>query len=242
MLNNVQWSKYTAETVSIVLSFADLLSPGDTITGTPVITVTVYTGTDSNPSNLLYQLPTVTKGSVVEQRFRLGIPGVIYHILFTIQTVAGDTFDKESYLAILPEDGTAIPSWVPLWESTALYPYLEAPEYIQGRHLLVGGRLAWVAYPIPAEPIQGSIELVSGDLIYQSSVDYPIPHEDIQGASILVLGDLVYQTTVPYDIPHEDIKGGVALISGILTGHGIGYNTPHEDIQGTTILTSGTLA
>jgi len=238
MLNFIQGSKYQAETVSIVLSFADLMQPGDSIVGTPVVTVTVATGTDGNPSNLLYQGVTVTRGNTVEQRFRLGIPGVIYALLFTIITGAGDTLDKECYLAIIPDTDSAVPNWLPLWETTQLYP-LQNFEPMQGNITFLGGSLRQTVIPIGPEAIQGAIGFLGGALI-QVGILYHIPHEDIQGSVVFVGGALV-QVGISYDSPHEDIQGNAAFIGGALIQVGISYANPHEDIQGNITFAGGTL-
>ena len=238
MLSFIQGSKYQAETVSIVLSFADLMQPGDSIVGTPVVTVTVATGTDGNPSNLLYQGVTVIRGNTVEQRFRLGIPGVIYVLLFTIVTIAGDTLDKECYLAIIPDVDSAVPNWLPLWETTQLYP-LQDFEPMQGNITFLGGSLRQTVIPIGPEAIQGAIGFLGGALI-QVGILYHIPHEDIQGSVVFVGGSLV-QVGISYDSPHEDIQGNAAFIGGALIQVGISYANPHEDIQGDITFTGGTL-
>jgi hypothetical protein len=239
MFNIVQGSKYKAETISIIMSFADVLASGDSITGTPQITITVYTGIDFNPSILLYQGPTVTNGNTVEQRIRLGIPGVIYHILFTIQTVHGDTFDKESYLAILPEDNVAVPLWLPLWESTTLYPY-QLEDSLTGTTEVISGDLRQTVIPSGPDYVQ-SFQLLVGGTLIQSGILYSLGLEKLQGTTNLVGGTFDFYNTILYAIPHEDVKGAIALLGGTLLQSGIAYSIPHEDIQSTTTLVSGTL-
>lgn len=238
MLNFIQGSKYQAETVSVVLSFADILQPGNTITGTPVVTVTVATGFDSNPSNLLYQGVTVTSGNTIEQRFRLGIPGVIYVLLFTVVTVAGYTLEKECYLAIIPDADNAVPNWLPLWETTQLYPVQDF-ETMQGNIIFIVGSLRQTAFNVGPEAIQGGIVFQGGALI-QSGILYHIVHEDIQGDMHFIGGALV-QVGITYDIPHEDVQGNIAFIGGALIQVGISYANPHEDIQGDITFAGGTL-
>lgn len=240
MWHFVEDSKYRAETISIVQSFADVMLPGDSISGTPTISITVSSGIDPTPSTILYEGVSVTNGNTVEQRFRLGIIGVIYCITFTIVTVMGETLEKECYLAILPQEGFAIPTFLPLYESTQLYPYQINPEYIQGSTILTGGYLKNLLYAIPPEDIQG-LTILTGGTLTLVVITYNIPHEDIQGATVLQGGLLTYQNNIPYAIPHEDIKGKTLLISGTLFGGSILYTCPHEDIQGHTILTGGTL-
>ena len=54
MENLVTRSKYVSETISIIVDFADVLPAGQTIQGTPVISVALDTGDDPTPANILY--------------------------------------------------------------------------------------------------------------------------------------------------------------------------------------------
>lgn len=241
MENFISGSKYVLETISIVVSFADLLSPGDTISGLPAITVSVASGTDTNPANLLYMAAIVRSGQTVEQRFRLGLPGVIYYINFTVGTTLGDRLSKECYLALLPDEGAAIPTWLPLWESTQLYP-VEAPlESVQGSSLFLSGTLITVVinYAYGPEELQGSAALYTGTLVVVV-LTYDYSFEAIQGSSSFISGTLVV-VVIPYDYSHEDLKGNAAFLSGTLVVVVIPYSYSFEAIQGSASFTSGTL-
>lgn len=241
MENFISGSKYVPETISIIVSFADLLSPGDTISGLPAITVSVASGTDTNPANLLYMAAIVRGGQTVEQRFRLGLPGVIYYINFTVGTTLGDRLSKECYLAILPDEGTVIPSWLPLWESTQLYPVEVPLESVQGSSLLLSGSLITVVinYAYGPEEVQGSASLYTGTLVVVV-LTYDYSFEAIQGSSSFTSGTLVV-VVIPYDYSHEDIKGNAAFLSGTLVVVVIPYSYSFEAIQGSASFTSGTL-
>ena len=140
MLNLIYNAKRVAETISIQVNFADHLPTGQSISGQPSISVSVYTGQDSNPTNILYQSPQVF-GAVVDQRFRLGVPGVIYEIVYSVLTTGGGTLNKSLYLAILPEIANATPSLLPFWETTDLYPYYPIPEGIYPNVVISAGNL-----------------------------------------------------------------------------------------------------
>ena len=240
MLNIVQASKYEVETISIIISFADVISAGDSITGIPVITPNVATGIDINPSNILYEGVSVIGGTAVEQRFRLGVPGTIYQLNYQVQTVAGDTFEKECYLAILPNDGTVIPEWLPLWESTQLYP-IQPSEWIQGTSQFLSGTLQVVVinYSYSYEAVQGTANFTSGTLI-EVVVTYTYSYEALQGSSSFTTGTLVV-VVIPYSYSSENIQGSSAFLSGTLTVVVIPYNYSSENIQGSASFTSGTL-
>ena len=230
-------TKTVVETISYIGDFSDVLVSGETITSQSV-TVTVFSGNDLNPSNLLYGGITIHPKSI-EQRIRLGIPGNIYSINFIIGTSLGNTYDKVTRLAILPEDTNAIPTFIPFFETTQLYPYQES-DNIQGFTLLSSGTLVQLLYAIPPEDIQGRTQLTGGTFVLVL-ITYNIPQEDIQGSTTLFSGTLVSTNTIPYNNPHEDIKGHTIRSAGTFIGKGISYGILHEDIQGHAILTGGTL-
>ena len=241
MENFISGSKYVPETISIVVSFADLLSPGDTISGLPAITVSVASGTDTNPANLLYMAAIVRSGQTVEQRFRLGLPGVIYYINFTVGTTLGDRLSKECYLALLPDEGTAIPAWLPLWESTQLYPVEVPLESLSGSAFLLSGTLIQIVinYAYGPESIQGSATLNSGTLV-NPIITYTYSYEAIQGSSSFTSGTLVV-VVITYPYSSENLKGNAAFLSGTLVVVVIPYSYSYEALQGSASFTAGTL-
>lgn len=240
MLTIVQGSKWQAETISIVISFADELSSGDSITDTPVVSIVVNSGFDSNPGNLLYQGCTVTNGNTVEQRIRLGIPGVIYIVTFAVVTVAGDKFEKESYLAILPDPDSAVPNWLPLWSLTTLYPYQSGPDWIRASTVPTGGRLAQTVIPFGPDWINSFLSIDGGTLT-GSGVTYVIPYEDLQSNAIIIGGTLIFVNTITYNYSHEDIKTNLAILGGTLIQAGLSYVIPSDNIQTAITLQNGTL-
>lgn len=236
----VQGSKYHTETISIVQDFADMMSAGDSITGVPVITISVASGSDPIPQDMLYQGVSVI-GKMVEQRFRFGVEGVIYSILFTVQTAQGFTLEKDCYLAILPEDGAAIPNWLSLYETSSVYPMYTQDRY-QAKHILTSGRLITTRYPIPPEATQAKHILTSGTIVTFGTPKYTIPHEDITARHILVSGDIEIFGAIKYNIPNEATTTRHILISGTLIGVGISYDIPFEATITNHILTGGTLS
>lgn len=237
----MQWvvhrAKYRFETISVVLDFADDFVGGEVITGTPMISIVLDAGVDPTPSEILYQGITTTS-TTVEQRFRLGVDGVIYIITYTVQTDAGNTYEKEFYLAILPQDGSAVPQFAFIYENSTLYPY-ELSDDLQCAITMDSGRLFQGLYAY-AEGINPSLNLVGGTLI-AAGITYNIPHEDIMCAITLDGGVLTYINNVTYAY-NEDIQCNIAIIGATLIGTGITYNIPHEDITCSITLTSGTLA
>lgn len=239
MDNVITRSKFVNETISIVLDFYDQLQTGETISSV-TITVTLFTGTDSDPSNILFQLPSIT-GTVVDQKFRLGVPGTIYEVVYLVTGSLGTKGAKSTNLAILPQDGTAIPSYTWIFETSLLYPYELFDSFIGG-HIITSGRFFNALYAIPPEGISTSHNILSGTLV-GSGVSYAIPPEAIQAEHLIVSGVLVVVTNpVNYAIPEEAITSNHAIISGTLVGQGIMYTIPFESILGQHQITSGTLA
>lgn len=239
MQNFIEGAKYRAETVSITSSFADVLPAGQVITGTPSVIVTVVTGFDASPNAILYQGCNVIANTGVDQKVRLGVTGVIYHIEFQVVSTSGLVFEKDCYLAILPDDDSAVPTWLPLWEATQLYPYQDGPDSVRSGMVWVAGALHNVLYHNPPEAIQSRMGWITGTLIIVG-VTYHNPHEDMQSYIVWNTGTLI-TVGVRYDNPHEDVKSNVAWITGTLINQGILYHNPHEDIQSTMDWTAGTL-
>lgn len=87
---------------SLLLSFDFLsdLAVGETIS-TKVVTSTVYSGTDPNPSAMISGSASVV-ATLVIQKVTGGFTGNIYDLLCTITTNLGQTIQKAGYLAIVP--------------------------------------------------------------------------------------------------------------------------------------------
>lgn len=236
MFTFVEGAKYRSETISIVVSFADVISTGDSITGVPNIFVSVFSGIDPAPSNIIYLGTSIIGGVSIDQKFRLGVDGCIYCITFQISTLAGDTFEKECYLAILPNTDNAIPNYFPYWLTSNLYPY-NWLESLSASILPISGRI--LEMPHWQENLQVGILPLYGTFS-GSAVSYNNPHEDMQNSILPTFGTLV-GTFVQYDNPHEDIKHAIAPLYGSLPGTSVSYDNPHEDMQHSILPISGTL-
>ena len=235
----LQDSKFVSETVSIVQDFSDLLVSEEVIVGTPTITITLLTGIDSNPNNLLYMGITTTTNTV-EQRFRLGVPGCIYSIVYTVVTSFPHTYEKETFLAVLPLEGSANPQFTALLETSCFYPY-EVSDQLQGSQLLLSGRLAQTFYTY-FEGLKGS-QLLSSGVLTLVVIYYNEGPDGLQGSQILIGGTLTYQSFIPYNYDHEDLKSIQILISGTLVaGTLITYSYEVDSLQGSQLLLSGTLS
>jgi hypothetical protein len=82
-------------------NFISNLAAGETI-ATQVVTASVYTGVDANPANIISGAASVS-GTSVMQLITGGVLGVIYELLCTITTSAGQTLEMAGYLAVIPD-------------------------------------------------------------------------------------------------------------------------------------------
>jgi hypothetical protein len=231
-------SKTVDETKSYLGDFRDVLVSGETLTNYTV-TVTVFSGDDLNPSNLLYQGIDVHPG-YIEQRIRLGVPGNIYSIKFEVVTSLGNKYDKVTRLAVLPQDGNATPVFTNIYYTSWPYP-IEYAEIIQPAispnylHLLLNPR--WT------ESVKSNISPVVGSLPIGAIYYNNYPPESIKSAIAPYIGFLISVSAITYNNPHEDIKNNIAAISGTLIKGQIFYvNYQPEIIKSSIAPQGGTLA
>lgn len=229
--------KRRAETISYFGDFRDLLVTGETLTSYTV-TVTCISGIDPNPSAMLYGgIDLDDNATVIEQRIEQGVIGAIYDILFTVGTSLGNTYQKFTRLAILPDNLTSDQLHITLLLTSWNYPY-NAGDSVQGFVGFTGGNNIWLQ-PYFQDEIQSSLVILGGNL-FASQISYTCPPEDIQGNTVINSGTLtlsvIFYTTVP-----ETIKGNAALISGNLFQGSVSYTCPPETIQGNISIQSGVL-
>ena len=237
MIYFVEQEKYRTECISIFFNFTDVLA-GDTISGVGTITVTVFTGIDASPSLILYKLPLTSLGTLIEQKVYLGIPGTIYDITCSVTTVGGKVWEKHCNLAILPNDGNAVPSYQEIWETSNLYPY-ELWESLKGFTQLMGGTLRTTVFSY-TDSLKGFTTFLGGTLLTPPTQQYTW-NENLKGNTQIIGGTLLNPPTQQYTY-YESLKGGIAVVGAILTpGSGINY-TYYESLKGTTTVTGGTLA
>jgi len=97
----VQVPKLQSESVNYSFDFTSRLNVGETITASSV-TATVYTGVDASPASIISGSSTIS-GSIVTQLIIAGVAGVIYELLCTAVTSAGQTLKLSAYLAVIPD-------------------------------------------------------------------------------------------------------------------------------------------
>lgn len=93
--------KPPTDTRTVYFNFTSNLAVGETIS-TQVVTASVFSGTDANPSAIISGSASAS-GAEVSQKITGGVTGVVYTLLCTITTSAGQTLTIAAYLAVMTE-------------------------------------------------------------------------------------------------------------------------------------------
>lgn len=91
-------TKYNTETINLTFDFISELAIGETLSG-PVVTPTVYSGTDASPNAILSGGASVS-GTIVTQKVTAGTIGVTYTLTCSVQTSAGQVLTQTAYLSV----------------------------------------------------------------------------------------------------------------------------------------------
>lgn len=227
MENFVTRSKYVSETISIIVDFADVLPAGQTIQGTPTVSIVLDTGYDPTPASILYLGVSVTNGTVVEQRFRLGVPGVIYEITWQIISTSNEVFEKTTYLAILPNIGNVAPNHQYLFLTSDLYP-LQAQDSFQSSFQALSGQF-WLN-PTDLEKFKTYIQLFDGSF-WQAQLFYTNPVEQFQAAFLPQDGLWTPVGSQSYTCPAEEFQASFAPLAGTFTEAQVFYTTKTDEFK-----------
>ena len=227
MENFVTRSKYVSETISIIVDFADVLPVGQTIQGTPTVSIALDTGDDPTPANILYLGISVTNGTIVEQRFRLGIPGVIYEITWQIISTSNEVFEKTTYLAILPNIGSVAPNHQYLFLTSELYP-LQVQDAFSVSYQVLNG-IWYIGQTWQTEKFQVSFSALNGlftpgQVFYTSTPDQFKVLFAVNNGTFMV-GQLFYSSTP------DQFKVDFAPLNGTLVEGQVFYTSPAEKFQ-----------
>jgi hypothetical protein len=93
--------KKLSEIITYPFDFISSLDVGESLL-TATASMTVYSGTDLAPFNMLLSSATI-KGTAVLQTIGNGVLGVIYEPLITVTTNYGNTIEISGYLIITPD-------------------------------------------------------------------------------------------------------------------------------------------
>ncbi|HEY9663702.1 MAG TPA: hypothetical protein V6C65_35080 [Allocoleopsis sp.] len=227
MENFVTRSKYVSETISIFVDFADTLPAGQTIQGAPVVSVALDTGDDPTPASILYLGVSVTNGTIVEQRFRLGVPGVIYEITWQIISTSNEVFEKTTYLAILPNIGSVAPNHQYLFLTSDLYP-LQAQDSFQSSFQALSGQF-WLN-PTDLEKFKTYIQLSDGSF-WLAQLFYTNPVEQFQAIFTPQDGLWTPVGSQSYTCPAEKFQASFAPLAGTFVEAQVFYTTKTDEFK-----------
>jgi hypothetical protein len=90
--------KLVGETGSYGFDFVSRLGASETISSSTVV-VSVYSGVDASPASMLSGT-TSNAGTQVTQKLTGGVAGVVYQVMCTIVTSAGQTLQLFGLLAV----------------------------------------------------------------------------------------------------------------------------------------------
>lgn len=82
------------------MDFGGELTTGDSLTGSPTVTATVWSGNDSDPSAIVSS--STVDGTEVEVVLTGGVDGTIYEVSVSVGTAYGYTLVMAAYLAVVP--------------------------------------------------------------------------------------------------------------------------------------------
>ena len=233
---NIQDSKFTAETISILQDFSTELG-SNTIVGAPTILISLLTGIDPTPYSILYGTIQIHNGTVVEQRIREGVPGCIYSIVYSLLSSDGEVYTKETFLAILPLAGNAEPVFKVVYLTTPPYP-IDVIESITDTALGINGN----SVTPQLDKLSDFATIISG-FLRNPLVPYTFwPAEAVSDSASITSGSIVviliqYQNGLP-----EGVSDLAVIMSGILTRVLIQYqNWTPEGVSDTATIRSGSL-
>lgn len=220
-----------------IADFAPFLASGETISSVFVV-VSVYTGEDASPSDLLY-LPADINGTEVEQRLRAGIPGNIYQVTMTVTTSEDNELSAEAFQAVIPDGVPAFDIFIPFPLTTTPYPLNLFDDFESGASIRD-------AYDL--QPDIGAFELalsvLSGTLRDQLQFYSNWPAEALDHSlSIPASGELrtvllSYSNAAPEGIDHSLAFGSGNLLRAALIAYTL---WPAEGFDHSCSILSGSL-
>lgn len=101
---NESASKLVGETITLHFNFSDQ-SPFGEVLSSPVCTAVVLSGSDDAPEDIIFGAGVV-EDTYVSQQVTLGLPGVIYAVICTVQGEGGHVYQVMTRLAVLNNEGS----------------------------------------------------------------------------------------------------------------------------------------
>ena len=95
--------QYSTESLVRGMDFSARLSPtSDTLTGTPTVTSSVFSGTDPNPQAILAGSPSLSSNNMqILQRVSGGVPGTAYILSFRCGTAQGNVVKDQAFFWVV---------------------------------------------------------------------------------------------------------------------------------------------
>lgn len=226
-------SKKRVDIVSVVARFKGIIPEGETIT-TGECTVSVFSGDDAAPQDIL-DGSIIISGTDLRHRIKLGIPGVIYQLVFSATTDAENTYEMECRQAVLIDNLPAGPVYQQFYFTTPPYP-VETREATGYSFLPDDGRFLETG----VEGIDSSFEPTFGEL-REIVIPYHMEAEGIESAFLPGDGTL-RDIIITYSMEPEGIDSSFVPGDGTLVDIIILYqNYPPEGIDSSFLPLSGTL-
>ncbi|OOH80812.1 hypothetical protein [Leptospirillum ferriphilum] len=99
----LQSPQYTSESLVRGVDFSpQLAQTGDTLTGVPTVSVSVLSGTDTNPSAILTGTPAVSSNAMQAlQRIKGGVAGTTYLVSFVCGTTQGNIMEGQIMFSVV---------------------------------------------------------------------------------------------------------------------------------------------
>lgn len=236
MYQITQDGKYQGETISWVLSFADVLGTAS-IGATPVITITVIAGYDPTPADMLYALAYTA--DTVTVTLTKGVIGCIYNVETSVVDGDGHTYVKESYLAILPEAGTASGQIIPFYFTSWPYPI----EYSEGLTSSISPQAGTILLnPRWTEGLTSLISLQAASLTlsritYNNYIPEGLTSSITPESGALTLGRIVYSNYIPEGLVSSILPYTASMLQGRVV-----YLIPSEGLTSSITPIAGTLS
>ncbi len=227
--------KRRVDIITVAADFTQLLQPGEIIVDAS-LNVLVFSGVDSFPNHMLDGGIFITD-AVVSHRVKLGVPGVVYQLIFTATTDLDNIYVIEGRQAIKRNELPAGPLYTEHYFTTTIYP-INSVDAIGVDSVAVQGRTSLWANPldglsVSTLPLDGTIR----DILHT----YAIPPEGLEITTDVLNGEL-NEVLIVYTPPPEGVYVSSVARNGTLRNVYIVYSHyPPEGVAVTSTALSGSL-
>lgn len=227
-------SKKRLDVVSVLADFSTLIPSTETIT-VGELDISVFTGVDPAPNDLKDGTIFILD-LTLRHRIKLGVPGVIYQLVFRATTDAGTVYEVQCRQAVIIDETPVGPVYQQFYFTSRPYP-LESIDGLASGFMPVQGY--WIQIPLDGildafTPVEGTLR----DLV----LSYTILPEGIESSGFEPLEGTLRNIVLSYTILPEGITSAFDPLSGTLVNIVITYsNYPPEGILSSFTPLGGTL-